>query len=306
MIKAKPTLVFLVLLFSFFYAHNAFAQEVCVVMSKRIAPYLRAFEGMKEVVGRSVIKRFDLDGRRERGSEAVREIRQDGCRLVVTVGSLALETIRPQINDLPIIYTMVSNPSSLVRHAGNIAGLSIDPTPRDLIAALKRLMPNCSRIGVVYDPDHTGEYIERLEKEIESRGMTLDKHVAKNVKEAVNVAEQLVHHVDVMMMVPGPISANQTVFEFILLEGLRKGVPLVGLSRKHVKEGAIFAVTVDYRKIGIRTGELVKKVLAGMPPGSLKNTSFGRGSLVINLKMARKIGLDLNDATVREAAEVFR
>lgn len=306
MTKAKYTSVFFIFFLFMCYARPVLAQDTCVVLSKQIGPYIQAFEGIEEELGSSSLKRYDLDGRRDRGVGVVRRIRKNGCRVVVAVGSLALDVLRLQIQDRPIIYTMVAMPPSSVRDAQNISGISIEPPAADLMRQLKRLMPNCGKVGVVYDPAYSSEYVARLKAAAKDAGIVVEERQSSTSGAAIRAIDRLIHRVDAFLMVPDPVSANRTVFEFMLLEGLRHGAPVIGLSRKHVKEGALFTLVIDYRKTGINTGRLVERVLSGTPVQSLRRETTGQTSMLINLKMAKKMGLDIDESLVREAAEVFR
>jgi putative ABC transport system substrate-binding protein len=287
-------------------ARIAHAEKACVVLSKRIAPYVEAFEGIQRVLGSSSIQRFNLGGKRERGAEVVKKIKASDCSVVIPIGTLALDVVRLQIQDRPIVYTMVSSPSSTVLAAKNIAGISIEPPPQILLETLRRVLPNANKMGVIYNPTNTLGYVNRVSSAAQSKGITLHERKVMSVKEAVRSVGELLPQVDALLLVPDPTTANRTVFEYMLLEGFRKGVPLIGLSRTHVRDGVLFTLVIDYRDTGVKTGRLVKRIWKGDLPRSLKREPPGETSLVINVKAARKIGLHIDKKILNEATEVFK
>jgi putative ABC transport system substrate-binding protein len=287
-------------------ARIAHAEKACVVLSKRIAPYVEALEGIQKVLGSSSMQRFNLGGKRERGAEIVEKIKASNCSVVVTIGTLALDVIRLQIQNRPIVYTMVSSPSPTVLATKNIAGISIEPPPHVLLKTLKRVLPNVNKVGVIYSPTNTLGYVNRVSSAAKSKGIILHERKVMSVKEAVRSVGELLPQVDALLLVPDPTTANRTVFEYMLLEGFRNGVPLIGLSQNHVKEGVLFTLIIDYGDTGVKTGQLVKRVMKGESLQSLKGAPPGSASLVINLKTARKMGLHIDKQILKEAEEVFK
>ena len=284
-------------------ARSALAADVCVVMSKKIPPYQQAFDGLAEVVGS--VKRFDLDGKREQGTAVMGELLKGDCAVVVPIGSLALDIVRLQVGDHPIIYTMVAAPSTAVQDTKNIAGVTIDPPVERLLDMLKRIVPNASKIGVVTNPVRARHFVDALTMHARTRGMTVELARATDMKSISAAVRELLPRVDALFMVPDPATANQQAFEYMLLESLRRGIPLIGLSRKHVSAGALFAYSVDYRDVGTTAGHMVQQVMGGTP---VRNVQRGRRSaaFIINAKSAKQLGLHLDPSITAEAAEVIR
>ncbi len=227
------------------------------------------------------------------------------CAVVVPIGSLALDVVRLQMTDSPIVYTMVAAPSAAASGASNVTGVSIDPPLGRLLGMLKRIVPNASRVGVVSNPTRVHSYIEAARREAHARGLTLVQEQATDMKELAAAMRELMPRVDALLMVPDPATANHQAFEYMLLESLRRGIPLIGLSRKHVKDGALFAYSVDYRGAGRSAGRMAQQVLAGAP---VKSASRGprAASFIINAKSARQLGLRIDSSITAEAAEVIR
>jgi putative ABC transport system substrate-binding protein len=280
------------------------AKTACVVVSKRIQPYLQAFEGLREVLGND-IKRFDLDGNRAKGAEVVRNLRDDGCAVVVPVGSLALDIVRLQVTNLPVVYSMVAAPSKSVRDAAHITGINIEPSVADLFSTLRRLIPNAKTVGAIYNPGNTSAYVVEARKAAGRMGLVLEVKKATSMKEMAAGLKDLLPRVDAFLMVPDSTTAHQKAFEFILLESLRRGIPIIGVSAKHVKAGALFSFSADYRDAGRKAGHVARSVMAGTPPNRVA-ISQAAGVLVLNLKAARRLGLHIEQSIIDEAGAVYR
>jgi len=300
----RNILVLIIVLATLGGARVAQAESVCVVMSKNIPPYIEALKGIKTVI-KSDIKRINLDGKREKGGEAVNIILKSDCKVVVPIGSLALDVVRIQITDLPIVYSMVASPSPAVEQAKNIAGVNIEPSPKDLLASLKRLLPNISKVGLVYNPVNASRFASAAEKAAKQLGVGLELRQAGDMRSMAEAVKSLMPKVDAMLMAPDPTTSNRKAFEFLLLECFRRGIPLIGLSKKHVRDGALFSFDIHYNEIGRKTGKLVKKVQQEREVVTGLRLS-SHGPLVINLKTAKRLGLHINQAIINSAAHVYK
>ena len=79
----------------------------------------------------------------------------------------------------------------------------------------------------------------------------------------------------------------------------------MGLSPAFVKAGALLALSVDYKDVGVQCGELAAQVLAGQPPPSLPITVPRRVTLYLNLNVAKTISVKIPHRTM-EGAVVLR
>ena len=63
---------------------------------------------------------------------------------------------------------------------------------------------------------------------------------------------------------------------------------------------------IDYYQLGIETGELAAKILKG--EATAKDTNFitaSKAELYVNTAAADKIGMKLDDAYIKDAAQTF-
>jgi len=303
MMKQRLTTVLLVLLF-LAIALPAYAKNYCIVVSKRLSPYHAAHDGIVDVLGKD-IKRFDLEGQRELGADVMRAIHQEGCDVIIPIGSLALDVVRLQVRDQVIVYTMVASPPASLKKANNVAGINIETPPGPFFEILKKMMPNASRVGIVYNPAYAAGYVSQAQKAASRYGLELVTRTVNSMKMLPNAVSDLVPRADVLLMVPDPTSSNRRAFEYMLLESARKGIPLVGLSKKHVRDGALFSFALDYSDIGKKSGEMARRALGSV--GAAKSFSPRlHTSLIINAKTAKRLGLHIDPALLRQASEVYK
>lgn len=284
---------------------------IVVVFSRDATPYQQALKGFTEVLeGKPYrLEEFYLGGPVPR-DRLVGKIRARRPDLILTIGSSATDFICDEIRDIPIVFSLVLPStgekelvSKMAEHGG-VAGASMEIPVETQFLELKRVLPDLKRVGVLYDPDVTGELVANAGKVADKMGFELVPISVESDQEVVRQAEQLSEQVDVLWSV-----ADSTVFsphglKQILLSTLRNRVPFVGLSPSFVKAGALLAFSVDYRDVGRQSGELAVRVLAGEDPSSLSLATPRSLSLSVNMNTARQIDVEIRDE-VRKRAELF-
>ena len=77
-------------------------------------------------------------------------------------------------------------------------------------------------------------------------------------------------------------------------------IPVLGLSERHAQMGALLSLSFGSSEdIGRQAGELARAVLSGKAPADLPYTTARKVSLIVNLKAAQKLGMEVPDARPR-------
>jgi putative ABC transport system substrate-binding protein len=86
---------------------------------------------------------------------------------------------------------------------------------------------------------------------------------------------------------------------------LRAGLPVMHADRENVEPGALMSYGPKYLHLFRRAGDLVDKVLRGAKPADLPVEQPIKFDLVINLKAAKALGLELAPLLLARADEVI-
>jgi putative ABC transport system substrate-binding protein len=293
----------------------ALAQNVAIIKSQQLSSYDSAIQRLENDLrsGRPniIFQVYDLGGQRENGRRVLDSIRKQKNDLIVTFGTLATDVAAREIRDVPIVFTFVLNPvtSGLVSGFGptgrNLTGVALDVPLQEQFANFRLVVPSLRRVAVFYNPSETGLTVQEAIRVAAGMGITL-------VAIPINAPEEVPQKIKQLKGVDGLwMTADSTVFTprntaFILLYTLKEGIPFMGLSEQFVKAGALLGKTIDLADVEDQTLAQVNAVLAGASPGNLQILFPRKIGLVLNLKAAEEIGLELPKGALDSAVETFQ
>jgi len=298
-------LAFMVVLSLTFMASPAHAARVAVLLSSKVNEYQEALKGFTQTVvpPHDIVGVWDMDGDPELGrkylSEIEMKIKPD---LVFVVGIWALQVAASRPLAIPVVYSMVLNPPSIVNPSTkNITGASMNVPVEQAMRVFKQL--GSKRIGVIYTKARTGYLIKQAQVAARDQGLDLLTREISSPKDVVTALESLQQEgIDALWIVPDETLLQQAVVQEMLKFSHRKKIPLLGLSDRHAEMGALLALSfASAEDIGRQAGELALATLAGTPPSQLPYTSARKIGLFVNAKIAPQIDIVVPDSIVNRA-----
>ena len=283
----------------------AAAATACLVLSRQIPPYAEAAKGFRAGFSGKVTE-FDMGGSAEGGMAILPKIAEAHCDVVGAIGSPAVKFLKLRITDKPIVYAMVLNPAAEGISGANITGVHLEPAPQTVLAGLKRIIPNAKRVGVLYSPAISGDYIDAARKSASGLGLSLVAAAAPTSGEAVRGLETLAGQADVLWMIPDAITSSDAVFREMLRLSLQKGIPVFALAQKNVSDGALAALASDYLANGLQAGQIASRIAGGSIPSAVADEYARKVGWILNLKTAERLGIKIIKEIEQEAVEAYR
>jgi putative tryptophan/tyrosine transport system substrate-binding protein len=294
-------LSFLILLSS---APNSLARElIAVVKTREAEPYEIALNSLRRTLKDkgidAKIEEFVLAEEGQSKEDRLGELRKKNPQLVVTLGSAATERASKVIKDTPVLFCMVLNPmaSGFIRSpkgsGNNLTGASLDIPPQVQFEALRSIVPNAKRIGIIYNPQETEIVVQQARKAAKEMGLEIFGVPIAASDKVPDALRSLEKNVDALWSVADSTTFTSASMEFIFLHTLRNKIPFMGLSPAFVKGGALMALAIDYQDVGAQCGGLATRILSGENPSSLPITTPQKVVLHVNLKTAETIGLKI-------------
>ena len=239
------------------FLSSVFPHQVVVILKSSSAkPYTIAVKGIRDVINKECADVQLLEytiGKKGRNLHLCKTIKANNPQLMMTVGTRATEIAIQEMQNIPIIYSMVLNPEESGFVTNGTAGISLNMPASKVYEITQRVFPNVKTIGIIHKSSESKIFIKNSKKEANKLGFKLINFPIDSEKELRTALKQLSERADVLWMVPTSSYTPQAAKE-ILLYTLREGIPVIGLSPRFVKAGALFSLSCDYRDIGHQAG----------------------------------------------------
>jgi putative ABC transport system substrate-binding protein len=263
------------------------AQEIAVVKSAAIKPYNEALRGFKSVC-KSRVREFTLTG--SNGPEILKKIRKTGPDLIYAIGLNALSQIR-SIKEIPIIYSMVSNPGPLLLDRGNVTGVSMNVPAERQLRALIGVFPTAKRVGIVYDPGKTSHLFEEALAAASSLGISLVSREVHSSKDVPAAIRDMQGEIDAYWMLPDTTVFTGETIKYLFLTAFENKLPVVTFSERFVEKGSLMSLNIDALDIGRQAGEMASRVIRGAEAGNIQISSPRKAVLSVNQKAIERLGI---------------
>jgi ABC-type uncharacterized transport system substrate-binding protein len=214
-------------------------------------------------------------------------------------------------NTIPIV-TATADPvgvglaASLAQPGGNVTGLTAVGGTIKNFGLLVELLPGASRFAVLLDPDngYHAQTMAGLQKAAAQQHLDILPVVKRSVED-IGPAFQTMASSDVqgLLVLSDPIGyANRRK---IVELAAQNRIPAVYYWRDEAVEGGLLAYGADVVDLNRRSAAYVAKLLNGAKAAELPIEQAERFRLVINLKTARALGLNIPTALLATADEVI-
>jgi putative ABC transport system substrate-binding protein len=282
--------------------------RIAVLINRDAEPYNEVLAGFKRYIGKQGVdakyKVFPLDGDAARAAQALREAKENGSDMLVTLGAFATERAISKNVNVPIIAGLVLRMDSLDKTA-NATGVVLEFTIETQLQWVRRFMPTCGTIGVIYNPGENQKRIEAASRIAGQMGLKLKAREIYAPRDLPDALRSLSESTDVLWGMADKIVLTPQTARSILLFSFRNRIPFVGLSEAWVKAGALYALDWDYSDLGRQCGEIAFKVLRGSQVESIPPVRPRKVIYSLNLKTARHMKMNIPEELVRGARRVF-
>lgn len=279
---------------------------------------LKAFEqGMRElgyVDGGNVDVAFRFaDGHLDLLPALAAELIELAPVVVMAAVTPAAVAVRKLTQTIPIVCPLLANPiefgliASMSRPEGNVTGVMfrIDDLAGKQLELATQLVPALARVGLIINVV-SGVIIDRQEAETAGKRLGLEL-VAAEVREPndLDTAFQVLSSKRVqavIVLVDGMLFQER---ERIAQLAASARLPAVYGFRDHVDAGGLISYGVNLAQNFRRSATYVDKILKGAKPSDLPVEFPNKLELVINLKTAKALGLDIGPTLVARADDVI-
>ena len=235
--------------------------------------------------------------------------------VILTNTTPVTAALKGETQTIPLVFTAVSDPigsgfvKTLARPGGNITGyINLESSLIEKwLQLLKEIAPRLTRVGVIFNPD-TAPYAEYYLQPLTAVAPKISvKTYSAAVRSDTDITEALAvlgrePHGGLIVMT----DSFMTVHRQLIIElTARHKIPAIYWVKNIPAEGGLVSYGVDYTELFRRSATYVDRILRGAKPADLPVEQPTKYELVVNLKTAKALGLDVPTSILLRADEVI-
>lgn len=235
----------------------------------------------------------------------------NGNELLIGIATPAAQGLANATTELPIIMGAVTDPvganlvTDLKNPGGNITGVS-DQTPvADTVSLIKEITPDAKTIGVLYssNEDNSKIQVAEFKAAAEEAGYTVLEYAVASSNELASTVEVASSKVEALFT---PVDNTvASAFSTVVSVANKSKTPIFTSVEDMVEGGGIASVTLSQYDLGVATGKMTAKILDGANPADTPVQIFNEGTVVVNQKVAKELGITLSDDVINQASKVI-
>ncbi|HEV7634127.1 MAG TPA: ABC transporter substrate-binding protein [Bradyrhizobium sp.] len=261
-----------------------------------------------------ILEYRSADGEGGRFPALADELVRLGVDLIVTRGTPAARAAKGATETIPVVMAAIGEPlgmgvvASLARPGGNVTGLSafVTELAGKRVELLKELRPGNSVAAFFHNMGNpvVPQQWEETTKAAQKLGIEvvlLDVRTRDDIPAAFDMAKA--RHVDTLLV--GIDALIQEHGQLIADLAAKHRLAAIYPSREFVDAGGLMAYGVSYPDLYFRSATFIDRIFHGAKAGDLPVEQPTKLELVINLKAANALGLDVPPALLSRADQVI-
>jgi putative ABC transport system substrate-binding protein len=268
-----------------------------------VGAFVQALQERGWIIGRNV----QIDTRWATPNPA--ELRRNATELValnpdviLAHGSSTVGPLQQATRAIPIVFPIIADPvaggfvDSLARPGGNSTGFMLFEYSMSgkWLELLKQIAPSVTRVAVLGDPGTpTGPaqfgVIQAVAPSLRVEVSSLNKRDASEIERAITAFARSPNG-GLIVTAGGPAQLHR---DLIITLAARHKLPAVYFDRSFVAAGGLLSYGPDRIELFQRAAGYVDRILKGEKPADMPVQAPTKYQLVINLKTAKALGLDV-------------
>jgi putative tryptophan/tyrosine transport system substrate-binding protein len=234
--------------------------------------------------------------------------------VILVNSTLALTILHQQTSAIPIVMIATNDPAgggfeaSLARPSGNVTGFTMFELSLvgKMLGVLKQAAPDILRVALVTGASspNAAVYLRFLESIASSLGVKASGVSVRDENEIERALSDVAREPNGALLVPPDVflAAHR---EAVVALAARHRLPLISPYRLFTTGGSLISYGPDLPDLYRRAASYVDRILKGEMPAALPIQAPTKYELVINLKTAKALGLDVPVSLLAIADEVI-
>ena len=234
--------------------------------------------------------------------------------VILANGTPVVAALKHATTSIPVVCALVIDPvglgfvASLARPGGNITGFTF--VNAELIgkwsALLAEMAPSTKRAAILFNPIINPEYFDFLREMGPAKpGAPEIAPMTAQTVETLHSAITQLSQTEGAGLIMGPDAFVLNHVKEIAALAMEHRLPSISVYRQFAAEGGLMSYGPDVPDIFRRSASYIDRILKGTSPAELPMQQPDKYELVINLKTAKTLGLDVPATLLARADEVI-
>ena len=262
-----------------------------------------------------VVERYSGEGRTEHYADLAREVVNTHPDLIYSQSTRLALNFKAATTTIPIV-TVTADPiagglvSSLARPGGNITGVSVDAGNEVMGKRLALLLEATSKLSDARFLVSQLNWERALGAAVREASGRLGISLKGETMSSFNEQEyQRVFNSMELERVDGILVSDESehfTYRRLLVElAAKTRIPAIYAHREHVELGGLMAYSFDLEELFRGSARQIAEILKGANPGDMPFRQGTKFQLVINVKAAKALGLEMPSTLLLRADEVI-
>lgn len=242
---------------------------------------------------------YDAQKNPDRLRKIFDDVERQKSALIYSFGTTVTKALLERFPERPVVYNAVNRPieSGIIREwrssGNNATGASNQVPIVNQLRTLKRVV-DFRRLGLVYNPLEENARIQRemvralrssLDFEVVDLTFSPDADSIEMMREAAGFVDAIYFPADSMVKSHGK--------ELVAAAHYVRLPTLAAIDDMVREDGALLGLVPDYYEMGRLAGEKAIRILRGERPTDIPSSTMGAFQVLVNLKAAREIGIQV-------------
>jgi putative ABC transport system substrate-binding protein len=273
-------------------------------------PYIAAFNKGLRALGWSEGQNLQIEhrwsaGNPDRMRDYARELIALKLDLVVAHTTPVVAALKNETSTLPIVFVVVSDPvgsgfvRSLPEPGGNITGfINLESSlGGKWVSLLREVAPPTTHAAIMFNPD-TAPYADYYRQPFESAAHSLGIAAsAAAVRRAAEIEQAIAalgrQGGGGLVVMPDAFMTRPDIVNLVVSLAARQRLPVICPYGFMAKAGALLSYGIDNTDLFGRAATYVDRILRGAKPANLPVQLPTKFEMVVNLKTAKTLGLEI-------------
>ena len=280
----------------------------------RVEAMLKGLYQLGYVEGKNIVIHYKwADGRYDLLSDFAAELVRLKVDVILTYGTPGTRAAMAATRNIPIVVILVGDllspglVPSLARPGGNLTGQTFffAEICAKRVELINEAVPGMTRVAALFNPANPSHQMALAAMKLTAQSLRLEllPVEARARDELGNAfASMRGKQVHALVLLDDPFLNSNA--KYITELALKSRIPAIG-EKSHAAAGGVMAYGADIHHLWFHSATLVDRILKGAKPADLPIQQATKFELIINLKSARALGLDIPPALLARADVVI-